>query len=129
MFAIRKNLCLSILSQRLFSRSSILSMSSHSHTKRHRTSSSPVHRHDSYKNAHQNNTLRRLFQPIDVKPMVSTNPLNSTTSKDTNTNIGLELTGGKTLDRSTCGRDERIVISMNDFRCFAENYYGFLSTR
>lgn len=71
-------------------------MSSHSNSKRHRSHPSPLHR----QTAHQTNTLRRLFQPIDVKPMVSTNPLGSTSSKDINANIGQELTGGKTLERS-----------------------------
>jgi hypothetical protein len=94
--------------QRLFSRSSILSgqglkislMASHSNNKRHRTSSPPHHHHPHRINSNQTNNLRRLFQPIDVKPMIATDKLNPTSSKDTNTNIGQELTGGKTLERS-----------------------------
>ncbi len=112
MLSINRNMFLSIAYRRLFSRSSILSgyslkissMSSHSNNKRHRTSSASTHhlphRVNSSKTNNQANTIRRLFQPIDVKPMVATDQLDSVSSKDSNANIGQELTGGKTLERS-----------------------------
>jgi hypothetical protein len=108
MLSLNKKLFLTMSYQRLFSRSSILSghglkislMASHSNNKRHRTSSPPLHHHPHRINSNQNNNLRRLFQPIDVKPMIATDKLNPMSSKDTNTNIGQELTGGKTLERS-----------------------------
>jgi hypothetical protein len=103
---------LTISYQRLFLRSSILSgyslkissTSSHSSNKRHRISSPPLHhlphRIHSNKTSNQPNTIRRLFQPIDVKPIVATDKFDSISTKDSNTNIGQELTGGKTLERS-----------------------------
>ena len=115
MYSLSKNLRLPMSSHRLLSRSSILCgstwiMSTHSNNKRHRTSSSPAHHshghHHSPHRIHSNKTnnppssLRRLCQPIEIKPMMSTDQLNSTTSIDSETNIGQELTGGKTLDRS-----------------------------
>ncbi|CAF4443182.1 unnamed protein product, partial [Rotaria magnacalcarata] len=51
------------------------------------------HRTNPNKTANQTNTLRRLFQPIDVKPVTSNDILDATSSKDSNTNIGQELTG------------------------------------
>jgi hypothetical protein len=108
MLSLHKKMFLTISYQRLFSRSSILSgyslnvssMSNHSNNKRHRTASTPSHRVNSNKTNNQTNTLRRLFQPIDVKPVVATDKHDSMSSKDINTNIGQELTGGKTLERS-----------------------------
>ena len=112
MLSINKQILLTMSYQRLFSRSSILSgyglkivpMSSHSNNKRHRTAAPPLHHHphriSSNKTNNQTNTLRRLFQPIDVKPMTGIDKLNPLSSKDTNSNIGQELTGGKTLERS-----------------------------
>lgn len=112
MLSINKKMFLTISYQRLFSRSSILSgyslkissMSSHSNNKRHRTSSSPLYQHphriNSNKTNNQTNTIRRLFQPIDVKPMIATDKFDSISSTDSNANIGQELTGGKTLERS-----------------------------
>jgi hypothetical protein len=52
------------------------------------------------KTNNQTNNVRRLFQAIDVKPMIATDKLDPISSKDSNTNIGQELTGGKTLERS-----------------------------
>ncbi len=108
MLSINKKMFLTISYQRLFSCSSILSghslnissMSSHSNNKRHRTSSSPPHRINMNKTNNQTNNVRRLFQAIDVKPMIATDKLDPISSKDSNTNIGQELTGGKTLERS-----------------------------
>ncbi len=99
---------LSISSQRLFSRSFIFSeyswkfssMSIHSNNKRYRTSSSSPHRINFNKTNTQTNTIRRLFQPTHVKPMITTEKFDSISSEDSNTNIGQELTGGKTLERS-----------------------------
>lgn len=133
MFTIRKNVCRSIFSQRLsiFSGHSF-KISSISNSKRHRSHPSSLHRHDSSKNAHQTNTLRRLFQPIDVKPMVANNPL----SNNTNANIGQELTGGKTLERNALlkvitdfyRRDEIKKLSAEhglDLRLFQDAYVSF----
>jgi hypothetical protein len=116
---------LTISYQRLFSRSLILSryplnissLSSHSNVQRHRTSSSPPHHHPHRINSNnQTNTLRRLFQPIDVKPVVPTDKLGSISSKDINTNIGQELTGGKILDRS-----KRTIILKRNFVAFLKD--------
>ncbi len=109
MLSINKNMFLSIAYQRLFSSSSILSgyslkissMPSYSNSKRHCTSSASTHhRVNSSKTNNQANTTRHLFQPIDVKPMVVTDKFNSMSSKLSIENIGQELTGGKTLERS-----------------------------
>jgi hypothetical protein len=114
MLSINRKIFPAISYQRLFSCSSILleyslkisSISSPSNNKRHRTSSSPpYHHHHSHrvnpnKTNNQTNPLRRLFQPIDIKPMVATDHFDPMASKDSYTNIGQELTGGKTLERS-----------------------------
>ncbi|CAF4637864.1 unnamed protein product, partial [Rotaria sp. Silwood2] len=139
----------------LFSQSSILteysiklsSTSSHSNNKRHRTSSSlPYHHHphshphhhrlNSNKTNNQTNTLRRLFQPIDVKPMTAVNKLDPTSSQNADTNIGQELTGGKTLERNALlriitdfyRRDEIKTLAADqglDNRLFQDAYVSF----
>ncbi|UJR13320.1 hypothetical protein I4U23_000338 [Adineta vaga] len=143
MFSLNKKMFLAISSQRLFSRSSILSVykhrissiSSHSNNKRHR-SSSHSHRVNSNRPNNQTDTLRRLFQPIDIKPMVATEKLNSSTSKDFDANIGQELTGGKTLDRNALlriitdfyRRDEIKKLASDqglDIRLFQDAYVSF----
>lgn len=121
MLSINKRLFLTVSYHRLFLQSSILtgyssklsSSSSHNNNKRHRSSSFPPshhhphnahshsHRTHSNKNANQVNTLRRLFQPVDVKPVTTNNKLDPKSADDHDSNIGQELTGGKTLDRST----------------------------
>ena len=59
-------------------------------SRRTRSSSSVFH---SQKKTPQTSNLRRLFQPLDVKPMMSV-------EREDNSNIGQELTGGKNLERS-----------------------------
>ncbi len=127
---------LTISYQRLFSCSSILSghslnissMSSHNNNKRHRISLSPPHRI----NMNKTNNVRRLFQAIDVKPMIATDKLDSISSKDSNTNIGQELTGGKTLERSMRNRNFILYVQKNSLlislRCTSSYHYGFLSS-
>lgn len=120
MLPINRTVILRTAYQHLFSRRPILSIysikllstTSHGNNKRHRTSLSPSshhphpHSHSHFHRVNPNktnsseNTLRRLFQPIDVKPMVHTDKVDPTSSTDTTTNVGQELTGGKTLDRS-----------------------------
>ena len=108
----------SVLSARhLLVRSSILSgyspgtssLSTHGEVKRHRTSSSSSsshsahsHRINTHRNQNQTHTLRRLFQPVEVKPMMGLGKFDGQTSNDDSANIGQELTGGKTLERSKC---------------------------
>ncbi len=102
---------------------------------RYRTSSASTHHHlphriNSNKTNYQANTIRRLFQPIDVKPMVATDKLDSiSSSKDSNANIGQELTGGKTLERSMKTKIISNLYVDFIFRCSSSYYYGFLSTR
>jgi hypothetical protein len=122
MLSINKKLFLTISYQRLFSCSSILSgysISSHSNNKRHRISTSSPHHHLPHRitSNNQTNSVRRLFQPIDVKPMTTTNKLDSISSKDSNTNIGQELTGGKTLERSMRKTRNFILYYKKNFHC------------
>ncbi|CAF0843822.1 unnamed protein product [Adineta steineri] len=122
-----------------FKISSILNYSTH---KRHRTSSnSPHHHHPSHrinpnKTNNQTNNLRRLFQPIDVKPLITTDKLDSTSSKDSDSDIGRELTGGKTLERNALlrvitdfyRRDEIKKLAADqglDIRLFQDAYVSF----
>jgi hypothetical protein len=90
MLSINKHMFRSIVYHRLL----ILS----GYSLRHRTSSASTHRINSNKTNYQANTIRRLFQPIDVKPMVATDKFDSISSS--NANIGQELTGGKTMERN-----------------------------
>jgi len=77
----------------------------------------------------QTNPVRRLFQPIDVKPMIATDKLDSISSKDSNTNIGQELTGGKTLERSMRNKNFILYSKENlSLRCTSSYHYGFLSS-
>ncbi|CAF5184790.1 unnamed protein product, partial [Rotaria sp. Silwood1] len=82
------------------------------------------------------NTLRRLFQPIDVKPMTVIDKLDPTSSKNEDTNIGQELTGGKTLERNALlriitdfyRRDEIKKLAADqglDNRLFQDAYVSF----
>ncbi|CAF1675183.1 unnamed protein product, partial [Adineta ricciae] len=135
---------LAISSQRLFSRSAILaaykhqisSISIHSNNRRHR-SSSQSHRSNPNRPANQTDNLRRLFQAVDVKPIISTEKLDTPTStKDVDANIGQELTGGKTLDRNSLlrvitdfyRRDEIKKLAADqglDIRLFQDAYVSF----
>ncbi|CAF1507705.1 unnamed protein product [Rotaria magnacalcarata] len=150
MLSINKRMFLTIFCQRLLPRSSfcngysikISSVSNHNNNKRYRTSSfTPYHHHHPHrtnpnKTANQTNTLRRLFQPIDVKPVTSNNILDATSSKDSNTNIGQELTGGKTLERNALlriitdfyRREEIKQLAADqglDIRLFQDAYVSF----
>jgi hypothetical protein len=84
------------------------------------------------KTNNQTNNVRRLFQAIDVKPMIATDKLDPISSKDSNTNIGQELTGGKTLERSIRNRNFILYVQKNSLlislRCTSSYHYGFLSS-
>ncbi|CAF3378316.1 unnamed protein product [Rotaria sp. Silwood1] len=150
---------LTISYRHLLSYSSILteysiklaSTSSHNNNKRHRTSSSPPYHHPPHSHPHHHshhhrinsnktdnptNTLRRLFQPIDVKPMTVIDKLDPISSKNEDTNIGQELTGGKTLERNALlriitdfyRRDEIKKLAADqglDNRLFQDAYVSF----
>ena len=103
-----RSIFLSLSYRRLFSDFSlkVSSMSSHTNNRRHRTSTSAAPRTNVNKNLNQTDTLRRLFQPIDVKPMMATSKSNGNSAKDFDDDVGQELTGGKTLDRSAKKREK-----------------------
>lgn len=103
MLSRNKPIFLSLTYQRLFSGFclKVSSMSSHSNNRRHRTSTSASPRMNVNKNLNQTNAMRRLFQPIDVKPMMmASEKVNESSSKNLDVDVGEELTGGKKLERS-----------------------------
>ncbi|CAF0847154.1 unnamed protein product, partial [Rotaria sordida] len=154
MLSINNRMFLTISYRHLLSHSSILteysiklsSTSSHSNNKRHRTSSSSFYHHHHHSHHHHRthsnkthnptNILRRLFQPIDVKPMTTIDKLDPTSSKIVDTNVGEELTGGKTLERNALlriitdfyRRDEIKKLALDqglDNRRFQDAYVSF----
>jgi hypothetical protein len=119
MLTIKTNFRSTISYARLFTSSSIFSVcpwTIHSkaminNNKRYRTTSSsaPYNHHQHHNHHHRttgnkknssSNQLHRLFQAVDVKPMMLIDQVDTTSSENVSGNVGEELTGGKPLERS-----------------------------